>query len=262
VSGERAKYADLYGRARPATPADFAAFEAIWRGVWGDDLAYELAPTNWITWDELRRITVELRVGAGSTFLDVGCGGGGPGLWIAAQTGASVLGIDFSPEGCAAARDRAAAKHPSVGAEYRNADMTATGLPDACADAALSIDAMQIVPQRRAAFREAARLLRTGARFVLTTWDHPGGVTADALMPGREVVPDSRPLLEAAGFRVLAYDRIPSWEERAVATYRALLAEREAVAAVAGEGLVREAEWGVVHARRSVHVFVVCERSR
>jgi hypothetical protein len=29
-------------------------------------------------------------------------------------------------------------------------------------------------------------------------------------MPGREVLPGSRPLLEAAGFRVLAYDRIPS----------------------------------------------------
>jgi ubiquinone/menaquinone biosynthesis C-methylase UbiE len=201
-------------------------------------------------------------VGTGATFLDRGCGGGGPGLWVAEQTGAGVLGIDLSPEGCAAARKRAAEKHPSVAAEHRVADVTATGLPDACADAALSIDAMQIVPERAAAFREVARLLRPSARFVLITFDHPGGVTSDALMPGREVVPDSRPLLEAAGFRMLAYDRITSWDERAVPTYRALLAQRDVVAAVAGEQMVCEAEWGVVHAGRSVHVFIVCERSR
>jgi cyclopropane fatty-acyl-phospholipid synthase-like methyltransferase len=255
LSDERAKYADLYGRPRAA------AFGAIWRGVWGDELAYELAPANWITWRELRRIAAELGVGAGSTLLDLGSGGGGPGLWVAAQIGAGILGVDLSPEGCAAARKRAAEKHPSVTAEYHDADMTATGLPSACADAALSIDAVQIVPQRAAAFREAGRLLRPGARFVLCTFDHPDGVTADELMPGREVVPDSRPLLEAAGFRVLAYDRITSWDERAVATYRALLAQREVVAAVAGEGLVREAEWGAAHAERSVHVFIVCERT-
>lgn len=79
MSDERAKYADMYGRER--TPA----FGAIWRSVWGDDLAYELAPTNWITWHELRRIPRELRVGAGATFPDLGCGGGGPGLWVAEQ---------------------------------------------------------------------------------------------------------------------------------------------------------------------------------
>jgi SAM-dependent methyltransferase len=139
--------------------------------------------------------------------------------------------------------------------------MTSTGLPDASADAALSIDAAQLVPSRIAAFREIARLLRPLARFVLTTWDHPGDVPQGALPAGRELVPDSRPLLEESGFRVVAYDRIASWDQRAVATYRAMLEQREVVAAVAGEAMVREAEWGAVHAPLSVHVFVVCERS-
>jgi hypothetical protein len=139
--------------------------------------------------------------------------------------------------------------------------MTATGLSDACVDAAMSIDAMRLVPQRITAFRETARLLRPSARFVLTTWDHPGEMSQGALLPGREVVPDSRPLLAAAGFRVIPYDRIASWGHRAVATYRALLEQRETVAAVAGDALVSEAEWGALYANLSVHVFIVCERS-
>ena len=255
---ERKKYAELYGRQDIATDQR-AAFGAIWRSVWGDDLAYELAPTNFVTWDDLHRVAAELRVGAGARVLDLGCGRGGPGLWVARQTKASLIGIDFSPEGCAAARAQAAAKFSDVVADYRIADMTATGLADASVDAAMSIDALQLVPSRASAFREAARLLRAGARFVFTTWDHPG-VGPEVLLAGRELVSDSRPLLEEAGFRIETYDRITSWDERAVATYRGLLAQREVVEAVAGEGVLREAEWGAVHARSSVHVFVVCER--
>lgn len=257
---ERQKYADIYGASRDVTAEQRAALAGIWRSVWGDDFPLELAPTNFVTWDELRRMATELRIGSGRSLLDVGCGRGGPGLWIADRTGADLIGLDFSPEACAAARHRAT-RYPRLAAEYVVADMTATSLPDATVDAAMSIDAVQIVPQRGAAFREVARVLRPSARFVLTTWDHPGDVTHEALLPGRELVPDSRPLLEAAGFRVVSYDRIASWDRCGAATYRAMLAQRELVASVAGEHAVREAEWGAVHAGRSVHVFVVCERS-
>jgi cyclopropane fatty-acyl-phospholipid synthase-like methyltransferase len=256
---EKKKYAEIYGRDRQITAEDRAAIRQIWHEIWGDELAYELAPTNFITWHELHRVAAELRIRAGSRFVDLGCGGGGPGLWVAEKTGAGVVGIDFSPEACSAARSRAAAKHADVTAEYRIADMTSTGLPAASADAAMSIDAMQIVPSRISAFHEAARLLRPSARFVLTTWDHPGVMPPGALLPGREIVPDSRPLLEKAGFRVLTYDRIASWDQRAATTYRELLEHRETVSAVGGEAMVREAEWGALHAHRSIHVFVVCE---
>ncbi len=258
---EREKYADIYGQAPRVTAEDRAAVAEIWQGVWGDDRPYEVAPTNFITWDELRRFPAELRVGAGARLLDLGCGGGGPGLWVADRTGARLTGIDCSPEGCAAAGRRAATRYGQVAAEYRVADMAATGLPDAFFDAAMSIDALQLVPDRLAAFRECARVLRPSARLVLTSWDHPGDVPREALLPGRELVPDSRPLLEAAGFRVVAYDRIASWDERAVATYRAMLERRAVVGAVAGAEVIREAEWGAVHARRSVHVFIVGERA-
>ena len=58
---------------------------------------------------------------------------------------------------------------------------------------------------------------------------------------------------------MLSYDRIASWDQRAATTYREMLEQREIVSAVAGEAMVREAEWGAIHAHRSIHVFIVCE---
>jgi ubiquinone/menaquinone biosynthesis C-methylase UbiE len=48
---------------------------------------------------------------------------------------------------------------------------TAVGLASACATAAMSIDSLQYVPDKRATFREVARLLRPGGRFVFTAFE-------------------------------------------------------------------------------------------
>ena len=253
------QYDELYARRAARTETSNAA--PLLRSLCGDDWLWETGATNWITRTELSRIPSELGIGAGATFVDLGCGNGTPGLWIAEQTGARVIGIDRSQAGCEVARKRAQAKHPGVDAEYRAADMTSTGLPDASVDAVLSIDAVQIMKPRLAAFSEAARILRPYGRFVLTTWDSPGDVTAEALMPDREIVADSRPLLEESGFRVRVQERIPSWPSRAHATYRTILEQRDELAPVVGPALIREAEWGAAHAHRSVHVFFVCERA-
>jgi hypothetical protein len=44
MSDEREKYAEIYGRAQPATPGDRAAFGAVWRHVWGDALPSRSIP--------------------------------------------------------------------------------------------------------------------------------------------------------------------------------------------------------------------------
>ena len=56
-------------------------------------------PRSHVTWTELRRIVRELRIGPGDAFLDLGCGHGGPCLWVARATRAAVVGIDLAEEG-------------------------------------------------------------------------------------------------------------------------------------------------------------------
>src|SRR5690349_10521400 len=50
-------------------------------------------------------------------------------------------------------------------------------------------------------------------------------------------VPDHRPLLEAAGFRVDAYDTTDRWREYLDGTNEGLLAQAEALAAESGESV-------------------------
>jgi 2-polyprenyl-3-methyl-5-hydroxy-6-metoxy-1,4-benzoquinol methylase len=70
--------------------------ERVWRGVFGDEYPAGLDPFSGVSVSELERIAVEIRVGEGDTITDVGCGRGGPGLWVAMGTGADLVGIDIS----------------------------------------------------------------------------------------------------------------------------------------------------------------------
>jgi ubiquinone/menaquinone biosynthesis C-methylase UbiE len=45
-------------------------------------------------------------------------------------------------------------------------------------DAAMSVDVLWMVPDRPAALREVARVLKPGARFVCTNWDRYMGAEA------------------------------------------------------------------------------------
>ena len=84
----------------------------------------------------------ELRLTPGSTLLDLACGRGAYGLLIARQAGTSLIGVDFSAQALAEAREQALRMGVS-NASFRAGDLTATGLPDASAEAALCTDAIQ-----------------------------------------------------------------------------------------------------------------------
>jgi cyclopropane fatty-acyl-phospholipid synthase-like methyltransferase len=171
------------------------------REVYGDEYPEEARPRSFITRSELRRMARELDVGPGQTFVDLGCGWGGPGLWLARETGAGVVGIDLSDVGVARARERAEELGLADRARFEVGDLTATGLPEAGFDGAVSVDVLWSVPDKSGAFRESARILKPGARFVFTNWDW------ELSPPGYPPpLSDHRPVLDEAGFDVETYE--------------------------------------------------------
>lgn len=98
-----------------------------------------------------------LNLGAGDTLIDLGCGLGGPGRWLARQSGATVTGVDLSQAAIDGAQAAAAVYLRPGQYEYRLGTITSTGLPDRSADGLVSIDALPMATDRAAALSEVAR---------------------------------------------------------------------------------------------------------
>ncbi len=208
--------------------AESAVQEQVWREAFGAEYPEGIDPYSYVTASELQRIAEDVHLEPGDRLVDLGCGRGGAGLWVAAATGARLTGVDIAEAALEAARSRAA--RVGLSAEFRRGEFEATGLEDGSADAVMSIDALLFTPSKAAALRELRRVLRDGGRLVFTTWDY------HAQPAGRPPqVPDHRPLLESAGFEVLAYDDAADWRRYAEATNAGLLARSRDLAAESGE---------------------------
>lgn len=255
---------DAYG-AKWGAHVESPTRRRIRRGVYGDEYPAEADPRSFVTWTELRRLASELRVGQGNTFVDLGCGQGGPGLWVARETGAAVVGIDLSQVAIARARERAEELGLADRARFDVGDVVATGLPDAGFAGAMSVDVLWAVGDKVRAIREAARILKPGARFVFTTWDR------DRTPPGYPPpLDDHRPLLEGAGFAVERYELQPDAEAKDRAYYERLVAAEAALLDELGEAATRRVLFeakgmlglvdGVDYLAHSRRIFVVARK--
>lgn len=105
-----------------------------------------------------RCLIKHLSVNARTTIADLGCGAGGDAATIARMTGSRLIGID---------RDMAMLSLvPDVVSPVLSC-AEAMSIRDESADAAYSVNLMQILSDRRRLFSEAARILRRGGRFAL-----------------------------------------------------------------------------------------------
>jgi SAM-dependent methyltransferase len=103
---------------------------------------------------------------AAKAVLDLACGTGRVGAWLRARCGATIDGVDLTPEMLAVARGRGVYRALTV------ADVTATGLPSGVYDLCTQSLADEHLPDLGPLYREAARVTRPGGHFVLAGF-HP-----------------------------------------------------------------------------------------
>ena len=190
-----------------------------------------------LPWDGIAEVVELLRLPAPATLVDLACGRGGYGLEVAARTGASLIGIDFSVEAIRQADQCADALGRD--ARFVVADIAATGLPTASVDGVMCIDAVHIVAEPADVFAELRRVLRPGGRAVVTSWEARD--RDDDALPEWVRRVDCAAWFAAAGFTDIAVVERPVWEqrERALWAEAAILdpAGDDAVAALRDEAI-------------------------
>ena len=107
---------------------------------------------------------------AGARVLDVGCGIGGPAMYLAGPLGCTVEGISLSAAQVARAQEKARAAGVADRATFRQLDALSTGYPDGSFDVVWAMESLMHIPDRVAFFAEMLRLLRPGGILAIATW--------------------------------------------------------------------------------------------
>jgi len=147
----------------------------LWSQAMGDQYPAEVEPFSSCSWWLLGQVVSALRLRPDGLLVDLGCGRGGPGLWLARALAARLVGIDFSSVAVGLATARAGAFVPPGRVDFRRATFERTGLPDGCADGVVSVDALPFADDRAAALREVRRILVPGGRAAVTVRERPAG---------------------------------------------------------------------------------------
>jgi SAM-dependent methyltransferase len=186
----------------------------------GKDLD-RITPTDLAPVDEFhlrgREATIELAALAGARegmrVLDVGSGLGGSARYLASEFGCRVTGVDLTPQYCDAAETLTKLVGMEGLVEFRRGSALELPFDDASFDLVWTEHAQMNVADKPRFYREIARVLRPGGRFVfqdlLAGPDGPPYFPVHwANEPGLSflIAPEElRELLEAGGFQLLAW---------------------------------------------------------
>ncbi len=224
-----------YDAVYPAVAAS-PTFTRLWaQHASGGDYPAAFAHISFLTFDELRAMSEYLGLHDGAVLVDLACGAGGPGLWVASQSGASLIGIDPSATGLAEARERAERVGLANRVHYQHGTFAATGLNNGAANGAISVDAIQYAADKRAVFAEARRILRPGGRLAFSAFELEPERVRDLPVFGVDPVSDYGPLLEEAGFAIDRYRESDGWDDRVRTTFGAVMEQMSTLIEEMGE---------------------------
>jgi 27-O-demethylrifamycin SV methyltransferase len=151
--------------------AHYDRVHSAWRLIMGEEFHYgyfadQHTPLEEATAELTRQMLSRARVGLGDRVLDVGCGTGRQACDLAANLGASVLGITTSPRGVEDA-NRLALERGLTDARFEQRDGTATGLGEGSFDVVWVLESSHLMRDRRALLTECVRVLAPGGRIAL-----------------------------------------------------------------------------------------------
>lgn len=132
-------------------------------GTWDEGVrthAQALLRTNEVMADAVH-------IGPGDHVLDAGCGVGGSSIWMAAERGAKVVGVNVSPEQVGLARGFVKQRHLEDRVQILHRDYKATGFPDGTFDVVWACESVAHSPDQRDFLREAYRVLKPGGRMIV-----------------------------------------------------------------------------------------------
>jgi SAM-dependent methyltransferase len=129
----------------------------------------DIGQHSWVTTAELEEDIPRLRLNRASRLLDLGCGACGPLVFTLGLVGCHASGVDLSTKAIAAARARVAASGLEELVTLHEADLNEP-MPfnSGIFDAVMSLDVIVHLRDRALVFREVARILVPGGRFLFT----------------------------------------------------------------------------------------------
>lgn len=170
----------------------------------------------------LELASAPLAAAPGRTILDVGCGLGAPGAWLARRSGANVVGVDVMVQSIRGLRRLFPELQGVV------ASMRALPMRGGTFDAAWSLGVLEMVADKPAASSEMWRVLRPGAPLVVYDFVATGAPTRAPMADRFSTPEETVGCLEQAGFLIhnaAPLPRLPPTPAEWVATRDAVRAE-------------------------------------
>lgn len=211
----------------PKTPqgqADVAdhydELDQVYREIWGEHVHHGLWRSGRESVEEATDalsdlVLSELDLVPVGSIVDIGCGYGKTADRFASHCGHWVTGFTLSGEQAKVARARG---NEAVTIHVR--DWLSNGLPDEQLDGAYAIESTEHIADKERLFREAARTMRRGARFVVCAWlseDKPSRwrvrhllepICREGRLPGMGTRAEYENWAADAGFRLVKYQDV------------------------------------------------------